>query len=550
MRMTIAARRARGRARAPRRRAARRPTREPEEPGQGRAEARRGRSRRYTVCKRQELRLPHDPGGGQQGAGRRHGQASRNGTYREARHGQRAQEALPADRRQPASTRARSCSTARASRRKAQNGFFVNGADEVTIDGFTARNYKANGFFVVNVDGYTLHATSSRARSASTASTPSTPRAARCALGGLLQQRRAASTSGRRRRRPSRSARSCANVKSLGQRARLLGHEHALRDDHEVASTTTAPGIVPNALDSEKFPPAGGQRHHRQRHLLEQLQLLRGRAVQAAQADGGGDARTRSAPASCCSAAGATASRTTASSATTSSASGAIEQHPARRDDRGAATSIGNQIRGNAFGARRHRPQRPRPRSTTATAPTTASGRTPACRRRCPPDGSTFAAVPVHAAPTRSARTPRASVARLGRSTSALTRRLDQAPARPSRASRRSRSTSQVSSPRRPRPRRRRARRGAGRGAPRPSRRRSSIADNYYVPAKLTVKPRHDGHLALARRGRRRPRRQAQERRPRASRSSTPSRRRRATRSSASSRSPGATRSSARSTRR
>jgi len=39
---------------------------------------------------------------------------------------------------------------------KKQNGFFVNEADQVTIDGFTARNYKANGFFVTNVVGYEL----------------------------------------------------------------------------------------------------------------------------------------------------------------------------------------------------------------------------------------------------------------------------------------------------------------------------------------------------------------------------------------------------------
>jgi hypothetical protein len=39
---------------------------------------------------------------------------------------------------------------------KRQSGFFVNGADEVTIDGFFARNYRANGFFVVNNVGYTL----------------------------------------------------------------------------------------------------------------------------------------------------------------------------------------------------------------------------------------------------------------------------------------------------------------------------------------------------------------------------------------------------------
>jgi hypothetical protein len=38
-----------------------------------------------------------------------------------------------------------------------QNAFFVDGADHVTIDGFMARHYLANGFFVTNVNGYTLN---------------------------------------------------------------------------------------------------------------------------------------------------------------------------------------------------------------------------------------------------------------------------------------------------------------------------------------------------------------------------------------------------------
>lgn len=38
-----------------------------------------------------------------------------------------------------------------------QNGVFVSGADEVTVDGFMARDYKANGFFFVNVNGYTMN---------------------------------------------------------------------------------------------------------------------------------------------------------------------------------------------------------------------------------------------------------------------------------------------------------------------------------------------------------------------------------------------------------
>jgi hypothetical protein len=42
-------------------------------------------------------------------------------------------------------------------RGKGQNGIFVNGADEVTVDGIMARNYKGNGFFLTNVVGYTLN---------------------------------------------------------------------------------------------------------------------------------------------------------------------------------------------------------------------------------------------------------------------------------------------------------------------------------------------------------------------------------------------------------
>jgi hypothetical protein len=43
-----------------------------------------------------------------------------------------------------------------ASGAKAQNGILVNGADKVTIKGIKTRGQKANGVFVTNVDGYTL----------------------------------------------------------------------------------------------------------------------------------------------------------------------------------------------------------------------------------------------------------------------------------------------------------------------------------------------------------------------------------------------------------
>jgi hypothetical protein len=39
---------------------------------------------------------------------------------------------------------------------KKSNGVLVSGANQVTVRGFKARDYKANGFFVVNATGYTL----------------------------------------------------------------------------------------------------------------------------------------------------------------------------------------------------------------------------------------------------------------------------------------------------------------------------------------------------------------------------------------------------------
>jgi Periplasmic copper-binding protein (NosD) len=44
----------------------------------------------------------------------------------------------------------------RRARGSNQNGVRVDGADEVTVNGITAKNFRANGFFVVNAVGYTL----------------------------------------------------------------------------------------------------------------------------------------------------------------------------------------------------------------------------------------------------------------------------------------------------------------------------------------------------------------------------------------------------------
>ena len=89
----------------------------------------------------------------------------------------------------------------------------------------------------------------------------------------------------------------------LRQRARLLRHEHALRDDHEVEVLQQRPRHRPERARQREVRAAGGQRHHRQRHLLEQLQLLR----RARRSSCGRPRRTRRTPSAsaCCSSAAA-----------------------------------------------------------------------------------------------------------------------------------------------------------------------------------------------------------------------------------------------------
>ena len=178
------------------------------------------------------MRLPHDPEGRQQGQGRRHGP-------RRARHLQGGRDVSGTRKRYLSSsatrrTRARSCSRARRQRR--QNGVFVNGADQVTVDGFTARNYKANGFFV------TQRRPATRSRNLSRSTTGVYGIYAFNTKGGVMADSEAVLPTTTRgfyigqtppQAKPIRSI--VRDVTCLRQRDRLLRHEHALRDDHEVA---------------------------------------------------------------------------------------------------------------------------------------------------------------------------------------------------------------------------------------------------------------------------------------------------------------------------
>lgn len=76
----------------------------------------------------------------------------RNGTYREAVriNGQKKRYLkLIGNRKDPEKVLLRA-------RGSMQNGIAVNDADEVTVDGFMARDYKANGFFFTNLNGYKM----------------------------------------------------------------------------------------------------------------------------------------------------------------------------------------------------------------------------------------------------------------------------------------------------------------------------------------------------------------------------------------------------------
>jgi hypothetical protein len=140
-------------------------------------------------------------------------------------------------------------------RGKKQNGFFVNGADEVTIDGFMTRNYRANGFFVVNAVGYTLtnlvaaksgvygvYAFNSKGGEMSDSEAYYHSDAG-FYIGQTPQQSN-----------PVRSI--VRNVKSWGNPIGFSATNMRYVTITRSEFFNNGLGIVPNALDSEKFPPA------------------------------------------------------------------------------------------------------------------------------------------------------------------------------------------------------------------------------------------------------------------------------------------------------
>jgi hypothetical protein len=138
---------------------------------------------------------------------------------------------------------------------KSGSGVQINGANEVTVEGFTAQHYKANGFFVVNVNGYTfkdLHAYLVGIYGIYAFNS----------VGGSMTDSEAAwnSDSGfyigqtPPQTKPVRSI--VRNIKSYGNVLGWSGTNMRYVTITKSKFYNNGTGVVPNALSSEKYAPA------------------------------------------------------------------------------------------------------------------------------------------------------------------------------------------------------------------------------------------------------------------------------------------------------
>ena len=137
---------------------------------------------------------------------------------------------------------------------KAQNAFFVFGVDNVTINGFAMRNYKANGVFVRNTVGYLLTNIIARHTGRyglyafnTKGGTMSNSTASEMSDSGYYVGQTPPQT------KPKRTF-----LKNVRSHTNVLGYSGT--NSRYVTITNSkfwnnGTGIVPNALDSEKFPP-------------------------------------------------------------------------------------------------------------------------------------------------------------------------------------------------------------------------------------------------------------------------------------------------------
>ena len=100
--------------------------------------------------------LHDDPEGRQQGQGRRHRQRARRHLLggREIQGAKKRYLTLVGNVKHPDKVLLDATKIKKATPPRA-TACSINGANEVTVDGFTAQHYNGNGFFVTNATGYT-----------------------------------------------------------------------------------------------------------------------------------------------------------------------------------------------------------------------------------------------------------------------------------------------------------------------------------------------------------------------------------------------------------
>src|SRR5829696_1339444 len=135
-----------------------------------------------------------------------------------------------------------------------QNGIFVNAANEVTVDGFMARGYKSNGFFFRNLNGYTMNHLVARQTGVYGLYAFNT-------IGGRMLNSEAyyvndgAFYIGQTPPQDKPIQTLVRNVEGWGSPIGFSATNMRYVTITKSRFYNNAVGIVPNALDSEKFPP-------------------------------------------------------------------------------------------------------------------------------------------------------------------------------------------------------------------------------------------------------------------------------------------------------
>jgi len=140
-------------------------------------------------------------------------------------------------------------------RGKMQNGILVNDADKVSVDGFMARDYVANGFFFTNLNGYTMNHLVARHTGVYGLYAFNT-------IGGVMKNSEAyyvndgAFYIGQTPPQDKPVQSLVTNVDGWGSPIGFSGTNMRYVTITKSRFYNNAVGIVPNALDSEKYPPA------------------------------------------------------------------------------------------------------------------------------------------------------------------------------------------------------------------------------------------------------------------------------------------------------